>query len=161
MDVRDFDRRILSMKDRLYRLARGMLTDSAEADDAVQDVLERMWRRRDELEGNVEAFAYTSVRNLCIDRLRRRRLLRGANVEPEHEISHGIEVRDMHAAVRRVIAMLPEKQQLVIQLRDVEGCEFEEIASVVGMDESGVRSTLSRARKTVRERMLKIMNHGL
>ncbi len=161
MDITEFDKRILSLKDRLYRLARGMLGSGAEADDAVQDILEKLWRRRDTLSGNVEALAYTATRNLCIDRIRGRKQQTSKAPERGFDPLPAIEIRDMRAMVERMIADLPEKQQLVIHLRDVEGCEFDEIAAAVGMDQAAVRATLSRARKTVRERLMKIMDYGL
>ncbi|MBO7325266.1 MAG: sigma-70 family RNA polymerase sigma factor, partial [Bacteroidales bacterium] len=55
----------------------------------------------------------------------------------------------------------PEKARTVIHLRDVEGYEMEEIADIVGDDVATLRVTLSRARKTIRERTIKIMNYGL
>lgn len=169
MNYTEFDKRVLSMKDRIYRLARSMLCDTAEAQDATQDILEKLWRQKDSLAGydNLEAFVYTSTRNHCIDRIRSRntRLAKSESIgyasERTAEISREIEMRDMRRAVENVIATLPEKQQMVIHLRDIEECEFDEIARIVGIDEANVRVTLSRARKTVREKLVKIMDHGI
>ena len=76
------------------------------------------------------------------------------------DTERGIEVRDMKAIADKLIAELPEKQREAIHLRDIEGGEFAEIAEMTGSEEATVRVTLSRARKTVREKMLKIMNYG-
>jgi RNA polymerase sigma-70 factor (ECF subfamily) len=56
---------------------------------------------------------------------------------------------------------LPEKQKLVIHLRDVEGYSFEEMSEVLEMDEVALRVNLSRARKKVKEEILKIVNYGI
>ena len=169
MNNTDFDRRILSMKDRIFRLAKSMLGDRAEAEDAMQDILEKLWRQRNEIGGysNVEAFVYTSTRNYCIDRIRSRntRLEKAGSIAYESqrvsEISREIEARDMKSAVAAIIATLPDRQQMVIHLRDIEELGFDEISEATGMDETNVRVALSRARKAVREQLIKIMNHGI
>ncbi len=161
MEISEFDKRILSLKDKLYRLARGMLGSGVEADDAVQDVFEKLWRRRDTLKGNVEAIAWTATKNHCIDRLRGRKAGITVKIEAEAWFTPSFDARDTYLMVEKVVARLPEKQQIAIRLRDIEGCEFEEIASVLGVDEGATRAILSRARKSVRERVTKIMNYGL
>ena len=169
MNNEDFDKRILSMKDRIFRLAKSMLGSRAEAEDAVQDVLEKLWRQRGSLDGyeNIEAFVYATTRNLSIDRIRSRNTRHekagGIAYESEctAEMGRTIEARDMKGAIEGIIATLPERQQAVIHLRDVEELEFGEIAAATGMDETNVRVALSRARKAVREQMIKIMNHGI
>jgi RNA polymerase sigma-70 factor (ECF subfamily) len=165
MDSREFEKIVDRMRDGIYRLARSMLGCGAEADDAVHDVLERMWRRAGELSGhgNVEALVWTATRNHCVDRLRRRRV-RAAGADAGDrgwEPSHEMEMREMHSAVEAAIAELPMKQRMVIHLRDIEGMEFDEIAAATSIDESAVRVNLSRARKAVRERVTKMMNYGL
>jgi RNA polymerase sigma-70 factor (ECF subfamily) len=71
------------------------------------------------------------------------------------------DLSDIADLTRRIIASLPEKQRLAIHLRDVEGYEMEEIAEVLGMDETNVRMNLSRARKSVREELTKLINYGV
>ncbi len=169
MNDTEFDLRVLSMKDSIFRLAMSMLGCRAEAEDATQDILEKLWRQRGGLGryGNVEAFVYTSARNSCIDRIRGRnvRLVKTEDIAHENprtaDISHGIEMKDTKEVLERIIAALPEKQQLAIHLRDVEEMEFAEIAEITGMDEANVRVSLSRARKTVREELTRLMDYGV
>ena len=71
-----------------------------------------------------------------------------------------VEVRDLEQIATLLMSELPPKQQAVMFLRDVEGCEMDEIASALGMDKGVVKVNLSRARKAVRERLVKIMSHG-
>ena len=56
---------------------------------------------------------------------------------------------------------LPEQQRLIVQLRDIEQYEFEEIAKMLDMNETAVRVALSRARKTLREEMTKKHSYGI
>ena len=168
MDSETFCREFLPARDRMFRLALSMLGDGAEAEDAVQDVLERLWSRRGDLGryGNLEAMAVITVRNFCLDRLRAKgsRLKREekvrAKAESESDIHTPVEMRDMGRIAGELISALPEKQRLVMHLRDVEGYEMEEIAVITDMDAAAVRVTLSRARKTIREKLQKIIDYG-
>ena len=56
---------------------------------------------------------------------------------------------------------LPVQQRLILQMRDIEQYEFEEIAKILDMKESAIRVTLSRARKTVRDYMTEKHNYGI
>lgn len=158
---------ISELKDTLYRLVLSIVGDGYEAEDIVQDVYERAWRARDAVLGSDYPRAYVCriARNLAIDRLRRRRL---EAMEPDgRHINIGGDgdwdsnLRDIASLTRQLIEALPEKQRMAIQLRDVEGYELSEIAAIVESDETSVRMNLSRARKSIREQLLKAMNHGV
>lgn len=62
---------------------------------------------------------------------------------------------------RYLIQQLPERQRLTIHMRDVEGYELEEIANILESDEASVRVNLSRARKSIREQLTKMINYGV
>jgi RNA polymerase sigma-70 factor, ECF subfamily len=66
------------------------------------------------------------------------------------------EQQEMLMIVQQVIDTLTENQREVIQLRDIDGMEFEEIAEITAMDVPYIRVLLSRARKTVKEKLEKI-----
>lgn len=156
------------MKDSVYRYALAILGNSMDAEDITQDAYSKLWIMRQQLDKyeNLDAYVLRMVRNLCIDKLRAERLhedkleeafLDQSDVGP----GQGEELRDMQALVKKLIRQLPEKSRTVIHLRDVEGYEMEEIAAIVGDDVANLRVTLSRARKTIREKTIKIMNYGL
>ncbi len=169
MNNSEFSSRVLSRKERMYRLAKGILCDVAEAEDAVQDVLERLWVKRAALSGyvNLDAFILTSVKNACLDWIRSRKLREGrkeavaARYETVEDPRRMQDVTDMKVLAEKVISTLPEKQRMVIHLRDVEGMKMNEIAVVMEVGEDVLRVYLSRARKAVREELIKLMNYGL
>ena len=72
-----------------------------------------------------------------------------------------LEDSDSLSWVEKIINELPEQQRLIVQFRDVEQYEFEEIAKMMEMNETAVRVALSRARKTIREFMTKTHNYGI
>lgn len=156
------------LRNTLYRLALSITGDSIEAEDIVQDVFERVWRARDRVLRSTFPRAYICrmVHNLAIDRQRTTTRRQTLSINEEMSISrdsnnHDSDLSDMASLTRKIIASLPEKQRAVIHLRDVEGYELEEIAEVLEMDETNVRMNLSRARKSVREELIKSMNYGV
>jgi RNA polymerase sigma-70 factor (ECF subfamily) len=157
------------MRERLFRAAKSMLGSREEAEDAMQDLFEKLWTRRDTLSAyeNIEAMVYTAMRNSCLDRIRSRKLHRekaavitAQTATAVHHTAEAVETNEVHAMIMSAIAELPAKQQMVIHLRDIEGCETEEIAKLTGMDETAIRVNLSRARKTVRDKIKKITEYG-
>ena len=140
------------VRDRMYRYAMTLLGDRDEAMDAVQDVSGKLWRMGPAMEKvkNPEAFAMRSVRNFCIDRLRCRK---SVSREMFPEIAYTAEA-DKWAdvqLVRMAIGKLPEKQRTVVHLKDIEGFGTDEIAAVLGIQENQTRMILSRARKALKE----------
>lgn len=152
-----YDRRTL---DRLYRLAVSILGITTEAEDAVHDVMEKMWRRRTETGGirDGEAFAVTATRNICIDRLRQRKPC--TDSIPEREADCNPAGYDDREIVRMAMGSLPEKQRSIIHMKDIEGYSTKEIADIFSIGENQVRTILSRARKAMKEKIEKEIGYG-
>ncbi|MBP3290344.1 MAG: RNA polymerase sigma factor [Alistipes sp.] len=152
----------IELKDVAYRYAVSLLGQSAEAEDAVQDLYERLWRRRLLIRsGGFRALLMTSLRNLCLDRLRekeRRRTYEPTDTPAEESPTADKETTDI---VKHLIEQLPTREREVIHLRDCEGWQFEDIAAVTGASEAAVRVALSRAREKIRDELSKIMDYGL
>ena len=159
-----FKQLLLPLYPRLQRVALRLLGNVEDAEDMVQEVYMKLWSKRDALPDvkDVEAYCVTLTKNMCIDRLRM------AEVEKEDvdevptmlaatdDVEVQVERRDAVEQVQRIIGTLPENQQQVITLRDMEDCSFEEIAEQTGLTAVNVRMLLSRARKTIRERFKKL-----
>lgn len=158
---------VSTLRDTVYRLARSITGDDVEAEDVVQDLFERVWRARDAvLESDYpRAYVCRMARNLAIDRQRAKQRNQSFSLtERSAGISDGegyTNTKDMAALTIKLIEQLPERQRLTIQMRDVEGYEMEEIAHILESDEASVRVNLSRARKSVREQLVKIMSYGV
>ncbi|MBR1548429.1 MAG: RNA polymerase sigma factor [Prevotella sp.] len=162
----NFHTDVLPLKNELFRMALRITQNSADAEDVVQDTMLRVWKRRDEWDGieSMEAFCLTICRNTALDRLRRMenhaQSLDATVVEPA-DYSHSANPEDMAvqgdriALVRRLIGMLPEKQRSCMQLRDMEGKSYRDIATILGITEEQVKVNIFRARKAVKERFLK------
>ncbi|MDQ3292130.1 MAG: RNA polymerase sigma factor [Bacteroidota bacterium] len=164
MDLQTFKQKVLPVKDKLFRLAKTMLRHHEEAEDALQEVFLKLWTNQHKLEAcnSVEAFAMTVTKNLCLDKLKAKTPRHLADVT-EMELESGYttpqqsyELSNSAEVMRQLVDQLPEQQKLILHLRDVEGYSFEEIEQITQLPMNTIRVTLSRARKLVRERFLKI-----
>jgi RNA polymerase sigma-70 factor (ECF subfamily) len=79
----------------------------------------------------------------------------------EAGLDQKMEDQDSWSWVEKIINDLPEQQKLIIQMRDIEQYDFEEMAKMLDMNETAIRVALSRARKTIREKMTKTHQYGI
>ena len=147
--------------DFMFRLACSILGRSDEAEDMMQDVAERIIRRSGRIRdvGNIDAFLTQSVRNACIDRLRRRRDT--TEKIPEMPDDKNPESWHDRQLIHKSMAKLPERQRLAIHLKDIEGYSTAEIAKILETDESNVRTILSRGRKALKAIIEKEIGYGI
>lgn len=159
---------VLPFKDKLFRMAKRLLVSTEEAEDATQEILIKLWLKKHKMETytNVEAFAMTMTKNFCLDRLKSKqagnlKLVHSNYTDSNTSLQNALEAKDSISWVERIMAELPEQQKMVLQLRDVEQYEYEEIEELLDMKPTAIRVTLSRARKTVREKLMEKHNYGI
>jgi len=159
---------VLPFKDKMYRLAKRLLVSNEEAEDATQEILLKLWTNKTKIASykNTEAFAMTMTKNYCFDRLKSKqaqnlRIVHNNYKDETTALQKKIEQQDSLAWVDKLMQQLPQQQQMVMQLRDIEQYEFADIAKVLDMKESAIRVNLSRARKTIREQLIKKHNYGI
>ena len=162
MNRTEFNQLMTDLRPKLYRFALTFTKRTDEADDVVQDVGMKLWERREALKSvsSVDAYAMQAVRNCCLDYARSPRnrsdeLIEAYDSAHEQTPYKMLEHADMAAFVKRLIERLPEQQQMVIRLRDIEGYELNEIAEILDINEGAVRTNLSRARQKIRDELLK------
>ncbi len=169
MLARDFKTDVLPISNKLLRFANQILQDEEEAKDVLQDVFLKLWQKREELGKveNLEAFAFRMTRNRCLDMIRSRRTISIESMKkvkfPDEESSDTdyLDLTNSVDQVKRIIAELPDLQRTIIHLRDIDQLEFEEIAEATQLNVNAIRVNLSRARKKVRDEILKIQNYGI
>lgn len=154
------------MKDKLFRFALRLLQNVQEAEDVIQDVMSGVWVRREEWGQwkSLEAYCMTATRNQCIDRIRKQRYRQErektipapGGVQDPHEKMMS---KEMTTRVRRIMAALPENQQLVMHLREVEGFSYNEIAEVLNISLDQVKVNLFRGRHAIKKTI--ILEEGL
>lgn len=152
----------------MFRISRRLLVSTEEAEDAVQEVILKLWRNRNKFSDykNLEAYAITMTKNWCFDQLKSKHSQNIKLVHPNYEdhtqsLQKFIEVNDSLSWVEFHMNTLPRNQKLILQLRDIEHFEFNEIAEMLDMNETAIRVSLSRARKTIREKLTQTHNYGI
>ncbi len=168
MQQKEFITMVSPFKDKIFRLAKRLLISTEEAEDATQEVMVKLWTKNETLSElrSMEAMAMTMTKNYCLDQLKSKRagnltLVHNNYTDNQASLQQKMEDVDSWSWVEKIINDLPEQQKLIIQMRDIEQYEFEDIAKTLGISEATIRVSLSRARKTIREIMTKTHNYGI
>ncbi len=168
MQQSEFLNIVMPFKDKLFRMAKRLLVSTEEAEDATQEILLKLWSKNDAIEEykNVEAFAMTMTKNFCLDRLKSKqagnlKLVHSNYGDESSSLQKQVEAADSVSWVEKIMEELPEQQKMVLQLRDVEQYDFDEIGEMLDMKPTAVRVALSRARKIVREKLLEKHSYGI
>ncbi|OYX27945.1 RNA polymerase sigma factor [Confluentibacter lentus] len=168
MTQKEFLNIVMPFKDKVFRLAKRLLISTEEAEDATQEVLMKLWNNKEKIEDykNVEAFSMTMTKNFCFDKLKSKQSQNLKIVHSNYEdnntsLQKQVELNDSVHWVSRIIEELPEQQRMVIQLRDIEEYDLDEIANMLDMNNTAVRANLSRARKTIREKLTNTHSYGI
>ena len=163
----NFQSDILPLKNELYRMALRITMNPAEAEDVVQETMMKVWNKRDSWEqiDSIEAFCLTICRNLSLDKARRmdnQTQSLDASIQPhDQRVASNPEEQtiqnDRVRLVRQLISTLPEKQRSCMQLRDMEGKSYKDIATILDITEEQVKVNIFRARQTIREKFKKFL----
>ena len=163
------DKTIITVFTKLRRkflgMAMAILPNEEDAADALQDAFCKLWPRRDTIndEAKAEALTGITVRNICIDRTRKRELPTVPLDEEHDSVDTETTYKEREERYNTVKAIidneLTELQRTIVELKEIEGLEIEEIARRQNMTESAVRMNLSRARNKIRECYRKEASH--
>ena len=144
----------MPLQGKFYRIAFYLLEDEADAKDAVQDLYLKLWGMREQLDlvQNPSAYGTLMMRNLCIDRIRRRKETEALSDDlpgkapPDEELVW----RESLGQVLGAMQELPPGQQQVVRLHLLQGLSYDEIARQTGLSPLNIRVQLSLARKKLR-----------
>ncbi|MDP4222627.1 MAG: sigma-70 family RNA polymerase sigma factor [Bacteroidota bacterium] len=165
----DFNSFVHNVSRILYGHAYRILRDQQGSEDAVQEVLVKLWKmntRLDEYE-SVSALAVTMVKNHCIDQLRKLKHYGPADGsylvlqhDPQPSPHERLERNESYGLINKIIDQLPEMYRELIQMKDIDGLSYEEVAVIKGQNINTLRVNLSRARKLVRDEYKKYYNES-
>jgi RNA polymerase sigma-70 factor, ECF subfamily len=162
-----FDAFVVPELEVLYRVARSLSGTDADAEDLVQETVLRAYRAIDRFDGrHPRAWLLTIMRNANINRARRRRpeLLDDPDLTFETtEAPHGTDGRPedlvvepvFDAVVEAAYRALPEPFRQVVDLVDLDGLHYQEAADLLGIPVGTVMSRLHRARKRIRDQLVR------
>ena len=161
MSEQEFNQKVLVLSNKLYGYSLKILGNKEDAHDVIQDLFYKFWTIRHNLLkiNNIEAFAITATRNLCIDKLKRVKknvfdnsdISKIQIVDESNSSCENEEFESRMELVKLAIGKLPEIQQKVFIMRDFEEKEFDEIALELKITIDNTRVILSRARQKIRD----------
>lgn len=167
MEIEAFKKELIPIKDRLYRLAKTMLQNREDAEDALQEVYMKLWNNKEIIKDlkSPEAYAMKVMKNFCLDKLKSRKNKHMVEIK-EYEIEKEnftpfsmVSFDNLKDLMLKLFSTLPEQQRMIIHMRDIEHYSYDEIADVTGLKVNAIRVNLSRARKNVKGNYLKIRNY--
>ena len=144
------------LRRRLRSIAMHLMPHGDDADDALQEAFCRLWLRRDTINSTqeAEALAATTLRNISIDRYRKRKI-ETVPIDEQHDREEDDEGGSREELIEEVESIMSQEltalQKEIIERKEYNGETTEEIAKSLGMQEAAVRMQLSRARKKIRE----------
>jgi RNA polymerase sigma-70 factor (ECF subfamily) len=138
---------------RFYSVARRMLGDDGEAQDAVQTTLLRVFRHAADYraEWRTSTWLYRILTNTCVDQWRKRRRLRETSEPADEPSSHSSGADRLD--VDRALAKLPAEARVVLVLCYVEELSYAEIAKARGITINTVKTQLLRAKRLMRKHL--------
>ena len=161
----------MPIKQKLFRFALHLLGNEEDAKDIIQDAFVKVWHNKEKMGElqNLEAWCMRITRNLALDKLKSKKyritddLDRAQEVPAAHQHTphQQAERSDLMRRVHGLIRGLPEKYRTILQLRDIDGLSYQEIAEVLHIEMSEVKVNLHRARKQVREQLQNLHVYGI
>lgn len=155
-----FKNDIMPLKERLFRLALRIVQNREEAEDIVQDTLMKLWNQREQWGSidNIETYSLTICRNLALDAIEKKERHNislddslhdrpDTTWQPDETLTH----KQQMGLIEQVVDRLPEKQRTILQLRDIEGMSYQEIAETMMLSLSDVKVNLFRAREKLKQ----------
>jgi RNA polymerase sigma-70 factor (ECF subfamily) len=154
-----FHKDYLPLAETLYRIAYYMLESEAEAQDAVQEVYLKLWESKAALDEvrMPKAYCIRMLKNICLDRIRRARVVQYPKQLPEVEsVAPEDDTLDQKTRLNKVleaIKALPERQRQVLVLRTMDNLSYEEISQRTGINYLTCRVLLSQARSKIKSKV--------
>jgi RNA polymerase sigma-70 factor, ECF subfamily len=173
-DAAAFDKLFGRYNQRIRSVCTRYVGDGPVADDLVQDTFYNVLRTLDRIDSgfNFSAWIHRIAVNLCHDELRRRTrtqqhvaaggdeveeaVLRLVDRDRQGHPEAALEIAHLRQLVWDVAKRLPERQRMVLTLRELQGLSYASIARVMGISESAVETLLHRARKRFKEVFLRM-----
>jgi RNA polymerase sigma-70 factor (ECF subfamily) len=161
--IRELEFKVLCQRhsDEIYRYARSLLTNRADAEDATQEVLLRLWNHLPTINPfNLRAWLLRTTRCYCLDQIRHRSRKAAPMliddqvlddqpdelaVNPRLAADSSLRLEEAH----RLLLKLPENLRSVFVLYEANGLRYREIAKVLGIPINSVKVYLSRARESL------------
>ena len=168
MEISEFELFVTRKRSGMLAVARKILYSEDDAEDAVQDALLKLWsiRSKIELYRSVDALVTVILKNVCISMLRQRHshtqtLIENVEMQTCRTPHDELEEREGDKWLEKEFDGLPSSQMVILKMSQVEGMSNKDIAVVLGIKEVSVRTSISKARHKLIEKLKKIERYGI
>ncbi|NPD92906.1 RNA polymerase sigma factor [Xylanibacter muris] len=162
MELEEFNHKIVPLRKSLLDMARTWTEAHDYAEDAVQEVMLRLWSMRDRLDAhpNIRALAFTTLKNIERDHWRHLQIenISTSGKYQETTVATNPEDGDDMQLIRMIIEKLPPLQSKIFRMKEIEGYTKEEIIKITGCTDESLRQNLSRARKKIRAEFIRLQS---
>lgn len=149
-------------RNRMLRQALRFLPSKEDAEDVLQDAFIRLWAKAEQIETEKDAASLATVviRNMAVDHYRQqKRKPQTTDVEMLDLQEETADIDERRQLVDEIMQRVLTPLQLrIVELREYEGLGYDEVASILGMQQPAVRMQLSRARRAIREEYVRVNN---
>jgi RNA polymerase sigma-70 factor (ECF subfamily) len=175
-DAASFETLLLRYRGPLVSFLHRMVRDQALAEDLAQEVFLRVYKARDRYhpEARFTTWLYRIATNLALNAIRDRKdkVSEPAGGEPDGEpafekfvdpqptVEQRLIKRDRERMIRQAVESLPENQRVAVILHKYQDVDYRQIAGVLSVSESAVKSLLFRAYETLRLRLAPLLREG-
>jgi RNA polymerase sigma-70 factor (ECF subfamily) len=157
MIVEEYNQSVDLFADAVFRFILKNCKDEDKAKDIVQDSYEKLWKNYQNVTfAKVKSYLFSTAYHTLIDSIRREKKHGNWDEVRETELSYSNSYSDLNEMLHQAVDQLPEKQRMVIMLRDYEGYAYNEISEMTGLSESQVKVYIFRARKFLKTYIGKI-----
>ncbi|HAH59629.1 MAG: sigma-70 family RNA polymerase sigma factor [Parabacteroides sp.] len=140
----------------LLRFSKRVAGNAIEAEDIVQECFEVLWKNKEKVEmGSAKSYLFSVAHKKIMDTYRSDFMLKELSLEFD-ELKTGPENKDTEQLVQLAMAQIPVLFKELLVLRDLDSYSYKEIEAITGLTESQVKVYLFRARKAVKEKILKL-----
>ena len=153
MTNREFEIFVERTRPKLLAIACQYLGATADAEDVVQEALLKLYAMRQRLDDyrSIEALATVVVKRLALNTLRNEKRHPATTLDERITVSDEPPVDEQYEELLHTIDALPDKQQMILRMKHIEGMDVEEISDLVKMSHDAIYQNLSRARRAILE----------
>jgi RNA polymerase sigma-70 factor (ECF subfamily) len=157
MITEEYNQTVDLYSDAIFRFVLKNIKDEDKAKDIVQDTYEKLWNNHKNVNfSKVKSYLFSTAYHTLIDLVRREKKRGDWDEVNERELSYSNSYSDLNELLHRALDQLPEKQKMVVLLRDYEGYAYNEISEITGLTEAQVKVYIFRARKFLKAYIGKI-----
>lgn len=160
MTIQEYNNCVNIYSDDVYRFVLKNITVKEDASDMVQLSFEALWMNRNDVDPEkAKSYLFTVAYRKMVDYLRKNKRTKLAEILPERKQENSKHEHDLKKILHMALEELsPQLKQLVL-LKDYEGCSYEEMSGITGLNVSQVKVYLHRARLQLKQKLISVETH--